>query len=60
MKRHRIILQLESELAQVAAARADQPEATPDIFDDPHGVDLYWYGRAVGLAGALAYLKDPE
>jgi hypothetical protein len=59
MKRHRIILQLESELAQVIAARADA-RADTDTFDNPDYVDGYWYGRQVGLAAALTYLKGPE
>jgi hypothetical protein len=59
MKRHRIILQLESELAQVIAGRADHAPAVNDqFFDNPSHVDGYWYGRQVGLAAALAYLKE--
>jgi hypothetical protein len=57
MKRHRIILQLESELAQVVAARADA-RADAAAFDDPDYVDGYWRGRQSGLAAALAYLKE--
>ena len=57
MKRHRIILQLESELAQAEAASADR-ETSPSIFDDTQFVDGYWHGRKIGLAAALAFLND--
>jgi hypothetical protein len=59
MKRHRIILQLESELAQVIAARADiDATIAAGMFGNPEYVDGYWYGRQVGLAAALTYLKE--
>jgi hypothetical protein len=57
MKRHRIILQLQSEEAQAIAARADQPDGA-HRFDSPDYVDGYWAGRQVGLAAALTYLKE--
>jgi hypothetical protein len=56
VKRHRVILQLESELAQAEAASADN--AVPELFDNPQFVDGYWHGRVIGLVGALAYLKE--
>ena len=57
MKRHRIILQLESEAVAAIAARADQPDGA-HRFDSSDYVDGYWAGRQVGLVAALTYLKE--
>ena len=57
MKRHRIILQLESELVQASAASADGPY---DANEDPVFYDGYWRGRIFGLQSALSCLREKE
>lgn len=57
MKRHRIILQLESELVQASAASADGPPPY-DANEDPAFYDGYWRGRIFGLQSALSCLRE--
>tara|TARA_R110001606_G_scaffold118964_1_gene249787 strand:- start:1089 stop:1268 length:180 start_codon:yes stop_codon:yes gene_type:complete len=57
MKRHRVILQLESELVQASAASADRPPPY-DANEDPAFYEGYWTGRIFGLQSALSCLKE--
>ena len=57
MPRHRVILQLESELTQASAAAADGVPPY-DANEDPAFYDGYWRGRIFGLQSALAYLTE--
>ena len=55
--RHRVILQLESELGQARAATADGPPDY-DANEDPAFYEGYWRGRIFGLESALSHLKS--
>jgi hypothetical protein len=55
--RHRIVKQLESELAQAKASTADGPKHY-DQNEHPTFFDGYWRGRIFGIENALAYLTE--
>lgn len=60
MKRDKIIIQLQSELAQASASIADGDPAYDNTDSSPDFFDGYWRGRIFGLHQALTLLTGKE